>query len=371
MSERPRIPAALWALTALLPLLCLVLPPSTGCDALVGGECLPGYEVRDRRCVKPGAGGSTTTTASTAGFGGIAGSGAGGGTGGGGASSSGAGGGTGGGGASSSGAGGGTGGEGGDCQPPLVLCPDGCVDLLTDPKNCGSCGHLCPTEICLGGKCTGEPVGHLIVIGMSYAQANAPTEKLLGNAVFLPPGDPVRVLDYRKYASPANTAIVDSIISAEAKKRSRTYGINKVSVAGSLPTELATGIYDVFLIHDQPTAPSGQLAALGTFLAAPIKAFALLGGTIVVLASNDGIGQMDQLLTASQILATEGFVPVTGQSIHNQAPNDVLGNKVPSPFLAKPITVRLLTSEAQAPNLTYVFTDTPGDPVVVHKALLP
>ncbi|MBU0609243.1 MAG: hypothetical protein KKI08_15255, partial [Armatimonadetes bacterium] len=225
--------------------------------------------------------------------------------------------------------------------------------------------------LCIDGKCTGTPVGHLIVIGMSFSQSNEPTELLLGNAVFLPPGDPVRVLDYRKYTNPANAAVVESILSAEAKKRGRSYGINKVSVAGSIPSELASGIYDVLLIHDQPDAPSGQPAALGGYLAGPVKAFALLGGTIVVLASNDGSAQMDQFLTASQILATQGLGTVTGQAIHNQAPNDVVGNGVQSPFLAKPVTVRFVTTELQDPNVTYVFTDTPANPVVVHKALLP
>src|SRR5262249_18498296 len=39
--------------------------------------------------------------------------------------------------------------------PGLVSCDCVCVDLRSDPKNCGSCGNVCPAEksSCCAGTC--------------------------------------------------------------------------------------------------------------------------------------------------------------------------------------------------------------------------
>jgi len=48
--------------------------------------------------------------------------------------------------------GGGT--RGGCPDPREIACPDGCVNLQTDPSNCGRCSHECqPTQDCCNGKC--------------------------------------------------------------------------------------------------------------------------------------------------------------------------------------------------------------------------
>jgi len=43
------------------------------------------------------------------------------------------------------------------CKPPLTLCGSVCTNLLTDPKNCGSCGNVCSllnaTAYCSTGLC--------------------------------------------------------------------------------------------------------------------------------------------------------------------------------------------------------------------------
>jgi hypothetical protein len=39
------------------------------------------------------------------------------------------------------------------CAPGLALCAGQCIDLTSDPLNCGSCGHSCGTMTCTMGGC--------------------------------------------------------------------------------------------------------------------------------------------------------------------------------------------------------------------------
>jgi Stigma-specific protein, Stig1 len=51
---------------------------------------------------------------------------------------------------------GGGGGGGGGCPSGQTKCNGKCVDLATDPNNCGSCGHVCPygtNQLCCSGTC--------------------------------------------------------------------------------------------------------------------------------------------------------------------------------------------------------------------------
>jgi hypothetical protein len=41
------------------------------------------------------------------------------------------------------------------CDPDDTLCDGKCVDLSTDPANCGACGHACPPgDVCVNSQCT-------------------------------------------------------------------------------------------------------------------------------------------------------------------------------------------------------------------------
>lgn len=48
---------------------------------------------------------------------------------------------------------------GGQCAAGYAQCGNSCVDLSTDPQNCGACGHACAAGVaCAGGVCAGVPV---------------------------------------------------------------------------------------------------------------------------------------------------------------------------------------------------------------------
>jgi hypothetical protein len=119
-----------------------ILLAAPGCNVLIGAD--KDYHLQG------GSGGGAT--------GGSGGAGAAGGSGGvatGGSGGAGAAGGSGGGAGAPGGAGGGVGGmTGGPCQSPGVMCGNACVDLASDPNNCGMCGLACgKNEACGGGKC--------------------------------------------------------------------------------------------------------------------------------------------------------------------------------------------------------------------------
>jgi hypothetical protein len=41
-------------------------------------------------------------------------------------------------------------------NPSIGQCPSTCLNIQTDPNNCGCCGTVCPSGvICSGGKCGG------------------------------------------------------------------------------------------------------------------------------------------------------------------------------------------------------------------------
>jgi hypothetical protein len=49
---------------------------------------------------------------------------------------------------------------GGDCKEGHSVCGSRCIDLRSDPQNCGQCGQVC-TGICAQGMCVGNPDGQV------------------------------------------------------------------------------------------------------------------------------------------------------------------------------------------------------------------
>ena len=263
------------------------------------------------------------------------------------------------------------------CDDPLKQCDGQCVDFNIDADNCGSCGNICPSGICQGGKCVGAQVGHVVLACMDYQTPakNTAQTALMGNAVLLPLRNPVRVLAYTEYAPVAERNWVNQDIGYAAAARGRTYTITTLSKASAASATLNITDYDVFLIYDQTAAPKGQMAAVGNSWQtnSVIDSFAAAGGIVVVLSG--GKSEMDQFLSNTQLMDVTGQTVVSNAYLYNRAPADALGINVISPFLAPMNSCTFTTPLTPDADDIFVVSDTAapgaGSPVVVHRVIEP
>lgn len=325
--------------------LLMALVAAAGCDALVGGECAEGFAPSHGECaplathpVSDGDSSAGGQGGSAGEIGGIAG-------------------------------GDSEGGAGGHplCDAGTTRCADVCVDLQISFQHCGACGHACATELCVDGACVGEPIGHVVLLGMSYAESTAPTRRALGNAAFLPIHDPVRVLDVRAHANPHDVQSVLDILSEQGAMRSRAHAVTTMTSVA----EIDASEHDVLLIHNQTHAPSDWGARFADQTSSSIARFTRDGGTIIVLATSDA-PEMRPFVNGLGIVYLTDLADLDGTLLVNSAPTDVIGIGVPSPALAKTATSVLLLDDEPDPTLSFVLTEAsdPRRPVVIHKAVV-
>lgn len=263
------------------------------------------------------------------------------------------------------------------CDDPLKACAGQCVDFNIDPLNCGSCGNVCESGICQGGMCVGAQSGHVIAACMDYQTAapGTPQTTLLRNAVFLSDAATVRILAYTEYAPPSARAKVDQAIGfASTNPVVRPFKITALDKFSNATAALSISKYEVFLVYDQTAAPAGQMATVGAAWHANsvLDSFASAGGVIVVLSG--GNSEMDQFLSASQLLDVSAQTVVTGSKLYNRGGGDAIGKNVISPFLAPLSSCTFDTTVTpDGVLMSFVLTDTqsglPGAPAVVHHVI--
>lgn len=332
-------------------------------NALVGNECLPGYAPSGDRCipasvashdahVHDGAVTDATSDAPT----------------------------TEGDGSASDSGGGGDGGEDADagvglvCTPPLVACNGVCVDITSDPLNCGACNNICPSLLCSNSKCQGTVAGHIVVYGHDYQGTfSGAQRKALENAALLARPATIRVRSYEQYANPTAVAQVKNVITtaAQAQGRSTAYAVamQPTDVSGSM-TALNT---DILVVYDQVNAPAGALATIGAGWASTLSTFASTGGIVIVLDGAGGTNpQMPAFMTSSLLLDVSSDTKVTvGTPLLDVASQDAVGQGLVSPYGAGRNTVHFACNETNGGAVTYVVVD-PAEtgaspPVIVHK----
>jgi len=263
------------------------------------------------------------------------------------------------------------------CNPPLSNCHGVCVDLRSDPFNCGVCDHVCPTFLCQSSQCVTGFSGELVLIGHDFA-TNLPNPgsqvTVLTNSVFVRPSNPLRVLAYERYALAAAVTRVTSILQTFATQNARTLTLTHTSTDSDIPTKLDVSNFDVLLVYDQATAPAGALGSLGTSWATTLATFTAAGGLVVVLDGgggatlDGGVSEMPQLVTNGGLLnVTSQTTLPSGTRVKNIAPGDSVGRNVGTQYGTTNDSVFLVTDPPSS-TLTYVIYDQADmQPVVVHK----
>ena len=267
------------------------------------------------------------------------------------------------------------GGDAPTCTPPMQACGEQCVDVTSDPFNCGRCGTSCPSQICVNSQCVGTVAGAMVFVGHDYQSTPSGTAqaRVLSNAVFIAQSNPLNVLSYERYASAGAVVRTRNILTGVATQTGRTFAFTSTSTDSDVPTDLATQSYGVLLVQDQPTAPAGAMASLGASWQQALTTFVLGGGVVVVLDGGTGVGEMPAFATATGLLTVTAQAPLDSHALLDVlAPADAVGIGVVSPYAAGSHSVAL-TAQSSNGNVVYVVgaeDDGGADaPVVIHRAL--
>ncbi len=205
------------------------------------------------------------------------------------------------------------------CPPPTILCSGVCVDPTSDPDNCGSCGHVCPSNSCVSSTCVGSAPGHVVVIGHDYttSPSNASSQaRVLSNATFIPASNPLRVMSYEEYSNATAVKNAEALVDAEAKLLGRTVTFVATTSSSTVSSTIDVTTYDVLLVHDQDSAPSGTLGTIGTSwdTSGTIATFLHAGGVVIVLTGGTGTAEMPALTTNANLLSITAQATITGRS---------------------------------------------------------
>ena len=255
------------------------------------------------------------------------------------------------------------------CDAPLFACHDACVTGDSDAMNCGACGKICPSNICVAGECQGATTGDVILLGHGYADSWSTSSqvKTLVNAVGIPTTDPIRVLAYDGLSTHA--AKDRSLVSAAMKGRKLAFSTltgDDSSAVGLDAADLARH-YDVVLLHGAPA----DAAASGAKWATALDTFTRKGGVVVAL--DDGASDMPGLLRSAGILPVDGHVALSWDAqIVVSSPGDVVGVQVISPYAPSDAAVGFLGITASN-DVSIVSRERnqagDGAPVVIHRVV--
>jgi hypothetical protein len=242
----------------------------------------------------------------------------------------------------------------------LTNCSEQCVNLVSDPDNCGGCASRCGSGLCLGGMCQQQGVGHVVVIGHDYVVNRSGMNNLIGNAVLLSGDDPVSVLAYEGAATPGAITGTNSAIDQVAGARGRRW-VRQVVQAGDVVARLPSA--DSLLIYAQQGASDATLLQLGVDWGPTLQTFVNSGRTVVLLdgPSMNNAGTY-QILTTAALFAATARADVTGQTLTVVAGGDAVAVRVPRTYRAEMSSVAFTTLEA-----VKVVQTMAGDAVVIHK----
>lgn len=251
------------------------------------------------------------------------------------------------------------------CASDEAACNDVCTPVKTDGQNCGACGRVCPSNICVDGECKGATPGDIVVIGHDMTKADTFTThaKVFKNAVHLPTTDPLRVLAFEQDASGELVTKTRALTGASLGSRSLKFGqaAPEALESGSLYAD-----WDVVLID---AVSAANASAYGTRWAAALDTFTKKGGVLVAL--DNGEGDIPGFFTATSLLnlGTHQSLP-SGTAFVVSAPGDTVGAQLLSPYAAFGPSVAFVGAPVSTADFTWVVkTADPSidAPTVIHK----
>jgi len=236
------------------------------------------------------------------------------------------------------------------CYAPLTECEGACVDLQTDPDNCGACGDVCATGVCQAGVCLGATVGHVVAIGHDYQAADAAMNRVLADAVGLATGIDTRIGYWRGSST------------LEGAQAAAVSGLHQTSRTAS-STELGglskNDFVEIDTVVIEPQVGDGDAAeAAGSAAAQALTDFVVAGHVVVVLETTGGVSY--RFAQGAGLFSVAAPVDASKSLVTVAAPADAVADGVPSPYLGRTDTVGY-------PGVANpVFVDGSGDAVVFH-----
>lgn len=253
------------------------------------------------------------------------------------------------------------------CEPGETFCAGHCVDTTTDPDHCGRCDNACASGICIASLCVAPVTGDVVVLGHDYERRRTGMARLVGNAVFLGDGDPVRVTTYRGSVTAASEAGVNASVDLVAGTIGRSWVRTELTATDAMSVSDALRASDVFLVYPQPGASNAMLDGFSSTWDPALQELLRRGGVVVLLdaqsPSNDGTFRI--LQGSGLFTATSRAPVVTGTTISVLAAGDPVARLVPLTYRAEDNTVFFNTSDSVA------VSGVMAGAVVVHRIITP
>lgn len=251
------------------------------------------------------------------------------------------------------------------CDAGLTKCGADCINVVQTAGHCGGCGNVCASGICEDSTCADAVPGHVVVLGHTYERSNKFQSTLLGNAVFLGQGAPVRTLVYEGSAGPDSISGVKSAVDTVAQSIGRAW-VSSAAVESLVTLQLRDA--DVFLIHAQVEGTDSVLDKLGADWGMALAEFLVRGGVIVLIdgpsVENSGT---HRILRPSGAFSAAGRIQMNGGDVRVNSPGTGIAVRVGDRYRGEQDTVGFMS--IQVPGSVVARLD--DMPVVFQRVILP